>query len=106
MIHTIKYRIGTALLLAAVLAVPAAAGQKTIPQWNSWPGTIWGAGPTGGDDERTVSEVTASSGLPVLCDLKGQTDQAHTVQLVAQSAGDCKDVGGTVSDAAQERSGT
>ena len=33
MIHTIKYRIGTALLVAAVLAVPAAAGQKTIPQW-------------------------------------------------------------------------
>lgn len=106
MMHSMKYRIGTALLAIAVLAVPASAGQKTIPQWNSWPGTIWGAGPSGGDDEQAVSEVAASSGLPVLCDLKGQADQAHTVQLVAQSAGDCNDVGGRISDPAQERSGT
>lgn len=81
---TITAIMATAVLSVAVTMSPAIAGQKTLPHWNSWPGTIWGA--------------TESAGHgPVTCEIPRTTANAGTVQLVAQSVQDCTDAGGVAS---------
>lgn len=80
----ITLSVAISVLSIAIMATSANAGQKTLPHWNSWPGTIWSA-----------TQDTGSG--PVTCDIPRSSQDSDMVQMVAQSIQDCTDVGGTVS---------
>ncbi len=82
--NTISTIMACSVLSITIMTTSAIAGQKTLPHWSQWPGTIWSA------------TKDTSSG-PIICEIASASDSSKTVKLVAQSAQDCIDVGGIAS---------